>query len=468
MFSNFYLFCDKDKSARLDERERTIGILTLFKYIDDENNELNADSILPIVYDRVQTYHTEDKDVFDVKEFQGLFIDTLTEKLRLRNFESSNNLGTSLFGDTNNKLDSIIDNIQKNLNNQLRRNAQKYEPPFSFSRILMHFGLLLLCFILLPIVVFYTIISTLRKNTDQSKSIIIRIILIFIIAIISALLSCIVYLIVIEIILYHIHYNEQIQWHISALEVYWPFALICCIVFIAYLFGSPFIMNSDHNKNRQLEQYYHEAELDILKYKAEVVVLKNGKFELKTMAKWESQNHNSRSKQTQSRKQISSNYKKKNIWRKLIQSFINMYQNETEYSKTYVIVLKIVALVLCICIAVLHACIPIIYRTYSTVYEYPNTTKSARVQLIEITFAIDDSIIYSIFLLMIMYAYHLYHILGIKLNLIIKQTTNNNQYSIAPEDNCYLNLKKEINLDLFLAQVRHVIDLSNSIEYQVR
>jgi hypothetical protein len=31
VLSNFYAFCDKDKSSQLDERESTMGLFTIFK-----------------------------------------------------------------------------------------------------------------------------------------------------------------------------------------------------------------------------------------------------------------------------------------------------------------------------------------------------------------------------------------------------------------------------------------------------
>ncbi len=69
---------------------------------------------------------------------------------------------------------------------------------------------------------------------------------------------------------------------------------------------------------------------------------------------------------------------------------------------------------------------------------------------------------------MITYGFHLYYILNIKLDSIMRQTANNNEYIIAEDNACYLDLKVQINLDLFLAQLRNVINMKNIIEYQVR
>ncbi len=458
--SNFYIFCDKDKSNKLDERERTVGLLTLLKYIDDGENELTADILLPIRYHKQS--NKENQNGFDKQEFRTLIIDTLTEYLRIRTFGYSNYSSVKLLKEMDDKIDRITNNIQETLTNHLQRERLENETPFSFTKILEHLGLFLLCFIFLPIVVCYSIIKNLPKNPDPPRFDVIRKLFIILFSIISALASCTVYLIIIEIILYYIYYDDNIAWHVSALETFWPFALIICIVFIAYLYGSPSLMKNDYTKNKQLEQYYHRAELDMLKHNADVIVLGGDKSI--TMAEWESKYPSSKKPANEK-----SRNNKKNYWRKLIQIFIKLYQDEKKNTKRLQTVLKIVLLIIILGIAVIHSFVPVIYRTYSTNYAYPtNTTKSVTVQLIEITFIIDDIIIYLIFLLMIMYGYHLYHILGIKLNGIMRQTANSNEYTVMKPNAYYLDLKKEINLDLFLAQLRNVLDMNNTIEYQVR
>lgn len=477
MLSNFYLFCDKDKSGLLDERERSVGLLTLLKYIDDGQNKLTADILLPIVY-KQQTSNNEDDEYFcDENGFRTLIIDTLTEHLRIRTFGYPNCQTKPQLHEMSNEIDRISNAIDKTLKDHLNRN-EECPSPFSLETILTHIGLFILCFIFLPIAVLYTILSNIPKNTHSLKSkIIIRQLIIILLSIIGALAACIVYWIIINIILYYIYYDDNTTWHVSALEAYWPFSLIFCIFFIAYLYGAPIVMHSDYQKNKQIEQFYREAELDMLKHKAEVIVLMHDKPSPMTMAEWESQpesqRHQLNKKHNQnnssSTKTESSNPNKTNYWNKLIRIFIDIYESEKEKKSKLPLVLKIILFIFILGIVATHACMPKIYRTYSTNYTYPtNTTIPFQCQFIEISYIIVSPILYLIFILMIMYAYYLYNILNIELNRIIQQTANNNQYSIMQKNACYLDLRDPIKLDLFLAELRDVLHMNNKIEYRVR
>jgi hypothetical protein len=476
LLSNFYLFCDKDKSGLLDERERSVGLLTLLKYIDDGQNKLTADILLPIVY-KQQTSNNEDEYFCDEKGFRTLIINTLTEHLRIRTFGYPDCQREPQLHEMSNEIDRISNAIDKTLTDHLNRNDE-CSSPFSLETILTHIGLFILCFIFLPIAVLCTILSNIPKNTHSSKSkTIIRRLIIILLSIIGALAACIVYWIIINIILYYVYYDDNTKWHVSALEVFWPFSLIFCTYVIAYLYAVPSVMHNDYQKNKRIEQFYREAELDMLKHKAEVIVLMHGKPSPMTMAEWESRPESQKHKfhrklnknNSLSTETESSNPNMKNYWNKLIHIFIDIYEFEKEKKSKLPLVLKIILFIFILGIVATHACMPTIYRTYSTNYTYPtNTTIPVQCQFIEISYIILSPILYLIFLLMIMYAYYLYNILNIELNRIIQQTANNNRYSVMQKNACYLDLRDTIKLDLFLAELRDVFHMNNKIEYRVR
>ncbi len=464
MFSNFYLFCDKDKSGKLDKREETIALLTFFKYID---HQFNYNNLLPIHYDSPSSeLGCQNED-----QFRTLIIDTLTYYLITEKFDDSNNLDNRSFDENNAKINEITKNIQKTLTEDLYRDEDKDETPYSFTNISIHIISFILCFILLPFAVFGSIVSNLSTDNTSTKSEKrIRIILIILLSIVMFILSSILYLIIFEMAIYYIYYDDSRKWHVSPLEIFWPFTLLFSITLIGYLRGSPTGAQDNYRKNQILNLYYNQAELEMLENQVNVIILKDGKRKPAKISQVKHQFETLEKESKLDKVFRGMNRKKRNYWMKLRQNLHQIYTFEFVQTKLKEIIAKIVLISIVIIIGILHGFVPTIYRACQSDYVYPtNITKPPLVQLIEITFIIDSIIIYLIFLSSIIYTYHLFHIVLIQLKKVMRKTTNNNEYDIASLDQPYLDLKDSTTkaLDLFLCQIRNIINIRNTLEYQV-
>ncbi|CAF4033289.1 unnamed protein product, partial [Rotaria sordida] len=335
-----------DKSGQLDEDECSIALLTLFKYIEDERYPLNADILLPIVYEHVNDRNGE---YYTVTDFRTLIIDTLAEHIRFQTFHNSGDLTLPLIRKISKETERISNKIEATRTDDLQRSSDESPNPFSLLTVLLHIGYLVLFLFGLPIVAFLVIFKSFpRKNSKEIKTKIPQL-LIILLSIIGGLVACIVYLAIINLVLFHIHHDTNVAWHVSSLEVYWPFALITGIVCIAYVYGSPFAMNSDYKKNQKMQQNYDEAALDFLKHKAVVnMPSSSGKYQSMTVAEIE-----------QNKKDLSP---AKN-------------ESSDNRNKSFVIKIKVIGLIVVLGVAVVRACVPTIYRKYNPRYTYPNTTK---------------------------------------------------------------------------------------------
>jgi hypothetical protein len=262
-----------------------------------------------------------------------------------------------------------------------------------------------------------------------------------------------------------VYYDDYKEWHTSALEVFWPFTLLFSITLVGYLRESPSGTQNNYQKNQILNFYYNQAELDMLEHRADVIILENG---TRQHSKMSHVKHKLKKLFKESKfEEIFVQVENKNRMT-LRQNLDQIYKFEFKYSKPREIIVKIVLIFLVIIIGILHGFFPTIYRAYQTNYTYPtNITKPTLVQLIEITFIIDSIIIYFIFMSIILYTYHLYHIILIQLKNIMQKTTNTNEYDIASFCDPYFDLKDPINLDLFLCQIQNVIHIRNTLQYQV-
>ncbi|CAF3288748.1 unnamed protein product, partial [Rotaria sp. Silwood2] len=291
---------------------------------------------------------------------------------------------------------------------------------------------------------------------------IIRRLSIILLSTIGGLIACVIYLIIINLGLFHKFHEVNVAWHVSSLEVYWPFALIIGIVCIAYIYGSRFHMNADYIKNQDMQQKYDEAELDFLKHKAIVNVPLSKGHQCMTVAELE-QSVN----ETVLMEHESNDNSKKNYVKKIIDIFGDIYQNQKKTPKR-VILLELVGLIVVVGIAVTRACIPTIYRKYNPRYTYPNTTKPSQVELINVCYYIISLPLYFIYLLMILYGYYLYYNYYNKLNVVLQAPINKTRYGVVQKgDNKYfLDLRRQQSLELFFAQLRQITKLKDTIEYQ--
>ncbi|CAF1179453.1 unnamed protein product [Didymodactylos carnosus] len=292
--SKFYSFCDKDKSSMLDEREWTIGLLTLFKYID---KDLTVDNLLPIVYD-----HTQDSvhEYCNKNDFQTLIIDTLTEHLRIQTFQaptfSKLKCSPSLFDEN---IEDLCKKTYKTLTESLKvSDGSKNKSPFSVGATIRYTLLFLLGVIGLPIVVFVRLIYYLNEEDNRSKYVakIVWIFITILLAFLCALLTTVVYLIIINIILYHVYYDDNSDWHVNSLEAYWPFALMIYMVAVAYLYTvHRFLSTKTEKKRREFERYRDESEIQMLKHEVKVTTIDGDRM---TVAQFESKDGSSDKKQT--------------------------------------------------------------------------------------------------------------------------------------------------------------------------
>ncbi|CAF0946472.1 unnamed protein product [Rotaria sordida] len=393
-----------DKSGQLDEDECSIALLTLFKYVEVERYPLNADILLPIVYEHVNDRNGE---YYTVTDFRTLIIDTLAEHIRFQTFHNSGDLTLQLMRKMSKETERISNKIEATRTDDLQRSSDESPNPFSLLTVLLHIGYLVLFLFGLPIVAFLVIFKSFpRKNSKEIKTKIPQL-LIILLSIIGGLVACIVYLAIINLVLFHIHHDTNVAWHVSSLEVYWPFALITGIVCIAYVYGSPFAMNSDYKKNQKMQQNYDEAALDFLKHKAVVnMPSSSGKYQSMTVAEIEQNKKDSPSTKNES---------------------------SDNRNKSFVIKIKVIGLIVVLGVAVVRACVPTIYRKYNPRYTYPNTTKP------------------------------------FQLKLVLQEPANNNPYGVAQKsgNEYFLDLRHQRNLELFVAQLRHVTKLKDTLPYQL-
>ncbi|CAF2615509.1 unnamed protein product [Rotaria sp. Silwood2] len=469
---------ETDKSGQLDEDECSIALLTLFKYIDDGQNSLNADILLPIAYEQGDDQNSRDANILPIvykqgddqnneyyteRDFRTLIIDTLAEHIRIHTFDYPNDPKPPSIRNMSKRIERISNRIEKIRTDDLHRSSNESPNPFSLKRILQYIGLFVLYIFGLPVVVFRAIFKNYPKNNIKGKNMVIQHLLIILLSIIGALVACIIYLIIVNVALFHIFHDDNVDWHVSSLEAYWPFALMIGIVCIVYIYRSPFEMKSDYRKNQQLQENYDEAELDFLKHKAVVNMPEPDKYQSMTVAELERIQGNS----TVATNEFNENLNNQLV-KKVRKGFIDFCRKQ-EKNSWWMILLQVVGLIVVLGIAVARACVPTIYRKYNREYTYPNTTKPFQVELINDCYYVFGLPLYFIYLLMIVYGYYLYYGYYNKLKHVLQQPTNNNEYNVArkSDNKYYLDLRRQYSLELFIVQLRHVTKRKDKLEYQL-
>lgn len=231
---DFFTFCDKDKSSKLDEREWSMGLLTIFKYINESlvKNKLSVNSFFPFVYHDEQSKAIE---YCNPEVFQTLIVDTLTEHIRTQTIKSPIYFDRNESIHIDREIDNLSDGIKRTLTTNLKVAGENdNQSPFSVLETFV-------CILLIPLSIIFPFIFILLTFIIRSKKgslVFHKRLLRSIIAIICCIiLSSIVYLTLINLIFYHVYYNDNSKWEINSLEVYWPFCTCyLCDYYVLSLF----------------------------------------------------------------------------------------------------------------------------------------------------------------------------------------------------------------------------------------
>jgi hypothetical protein len=456
---DFYAFCDKDKSNKLNEDESTLGLLILYKYINKDliENEVNRNILLPIVY---QNERTDENEYFNKQDFETLIIDTLTEHIRIQTFQGPQ---YSHLKESPSEINKQIDNLSKAFQNLLTKDLKfshetNERSPFIVDRTIGYLLLFVLSVILIPITLLILFRNKIVKENFSLKSRI-QLLSLSIVILCCILISCIVYLTLINILLYYLYSNENSTWNVNSFEAYWPFALVIYLMLMFYVYLSEdILLNETEKKRKEFERIYNDAQIEMLKCKVKVTTMTG---EQMTVEQFESI-------QGLVSKSNDSTLKRKSLSGKLKNFLIKIYKKEFENENICLIMLKVVGLILFVGVIVVHSCIPLIYRRYSNNKNELNITKPFEVELIEMSYMIISLPLYLIFILMIIYGFYKYKILYSQLNKIFRQSANDYQYNSLKKKKYYLNLKISSNLDLFFDLFRQRFEMNKRVDYRVR
>ena len=424
-WQRFLLWCDKDKSGRLERKEVDIALLIIFKLmITDEHHQpiytFHKSSMKQVSFSAYDLLPVWDLPIqsWDLNQFQTLLLDTLIEHVKY-------NLLIDSPITTADQMKFLFDGIVVKYLEPIERTiASKMFIPkpqewisFSWRSVIYYILVFLSAMIFLPITVSIILWKQLEldeneKGNDRLRSLLIKFIMI-IFAVIFSLASYFPYYCL---FIYYGSIEEMKMWNIFVLEVYWPLALqIYFMLLLALFFYHESVSSKGKERQVLVERCYEDAYFTF--------------------------------------------YEKNAIW---INPTAKIIPSPKQTCSSKLFAWATPGFVIVIIVIIIRQLIPRIIRHWTPRTEMNNSTminstgKPSSVEDIQ-WFYETVGLAYSfLFFVMIVMALRHYFTLYVRVTDIMGSVTNNLQF-IEHNSQSYYNLRHPINLDYFLARLKKAV-----------